>query len=29
MSAQNLAGRWELVTFEQNYDDGRRVYPMG
>jgi hypothetical protein len=29
MSAQNLAGRWELVTFEQNYDDGRHVYPMG
>ena len=29
MSAQNLAGRWELVTFEQNYDDGRQVYPMG
>lgn len=29
MSAQDLAGRWELVTFEQNYDDGRRIYPMG
>ena len=29
MSVQNLAGRWELVTFEQNYDDGRHVYPMG
>lgn len=29
MSAQALVGRWELVTFEQNYDDGRRVFPMG
>ena len=29
MSAQALVGRWELVAFQQNYDDGRRVYPMG
>ncbi len=34
MSAQNsiaekISGRWELVSFEQIYDDGRRVYPMG
>ena len=29
MTQQNLTGRWELVTFEQNYDDGRVVFPMG
>lgn len=25
----DLTGRWELVTFTQNYDDGRQVLPMG
>ena len=29
MTQPNLTGRWELVTFEQNYDDGRVVFPMG
>lgn len=29
MPQANLTGRWELITFEQNYDDGRRVFPMG
>ena len=29
MTQANLTGRWELVTFEQNYDDGRRILPMG
>lgn len=29
MSNIDLTGRWELVTFAQNYDDGRQVLPMG
>lgn len=29
MSNEDLTGRWELVTFAQNYDDGRQVLPMG
>ena len=29
MTQPNLTGRWELITFEQNYDDGRIVFPMG
>ena len=29
MTQPQLSGRWELVTFEQIYDDGRRLYPMG
>ena len=29
MSNVDLTGRWELVTFAQNYDDGRQVLPMG
>lgn len=29
MSHVDLSGRWELVTFAQNYDDGRQVLPMG
>jgi 2-hydroxy-6-oxonona-2,4-dienedioate hydrolase len=29
MSDVDLTGRWELVTFAQNYDDGRQVLPMG
>lgn len=24
-----LLGRWEIVSWEQDYDDGRREYPMG
>lgn len=29
MTNQDLAGRWQLITFAQNYDDGRQVLPMG
>ena len=29
MTNIDLTGRWELVTFAQNYDDGRQVLPMG
>lgn len=29
MSKQDITGRWDLVAWEQLYDDGRRQYPMG
>lgn len=25
----DVVGRWDIVTFEQAYDDGRRVLPFG
>lgn len=29
MSEQAITGRWQIVAWEQVYDDGRRTYPMG
>lgn len=29
MSEQGITGRWQIVAWEQVYDDGRRTYPMG
>lgn len=29
MSEQGMTGRWQIVAWEQVYDDGRRTYPMG
>ncbi|MBA5689682.1 lipocalin-like domain-containing protein [Rugamonas apoptosis] len=29
MSEQALIGRWQIVAWEQVYDDGRRTYPLG
>ncbi|WP_034296276.1 lipocalin-like domain-containing protein [Herbaspirillum sp. RV1423] len=29
MSEQKIIGRWQIVAWEQVYDDGRRTYPMG
>ena len=29
MNPQDLAGRWTIVSWEQRYDDGRVVYPLG
>lgn len=29
MNAAALAGRWNIVSWEQRYDDGRIVAPMG
>ncbi|WP_292934223.1 lipocalin-like domain-containing protein [Noviherbaspirillum sp.] len=29
MSKQGMTGRWQIVAWEQVYDDGRRTYPMG
>ncbi|HCY62363.1 MAG TPA: hypothetical protein DHV59_05950 [Oxalobacteraceae bacterium] len=29
MSKQGMIGRWQVVAWEQVYDDGRRTYPMG
>ena len=29
MSEQEVIGRWQIVAWEQIYDDGRRLYPMG
>lgn len=25
----DLVGRWDIVAFEQEYDDGRRLFPFG
>ncbi len=25
----NLLGRWDIITWEQRYDDGRIAYPLG
>lgn len=25
----DLVGRWDIVTFEQAYDDGRKLFPFG
>jgi hypothetical protein len=29
MEQSNIIGRWEIISWRQEYDDGRRVYPMG
>lgn len=29
MTAHALVGRWDIVAWEQDYDDGRLMYPMG
>jgi hypothetical protein len=29
MEANQIAGRWRIVSWHQVYDDGRRVYPFG
>lgn len=29
MNKADIIGRWEIVSWEQVYDDGRVVYPMG
>lgn len=29
MNKTDISGRWEIVSWEQNYDDGRVLYPMG
>lgn len=29
MSEQAIIGRWQIVAWEQVYDDGRRTYPLG
>ena len=29
MGEQGMIGRWQIVAWEQVYDDGRRTYPMG
>lgn len=29
MEAADLIGRWTIVRWRQEYDDGRRTYPMG
>ncbi|MBV6274081.1 lipocalin-like domain-containing protein [Alcaligenaceae bacterium CGII-47] len=29
MNKSDISGRWEIVSWEQIYDDGRVVYPMG
>ena len=29
MNKSDINGRWEIVSWEQVYDDGRVVYPMG
>ena len=29
LSAQDITGRWELIAWEQLFDDGRRELPMG
>jgi hypothetical protein len=29
MTAEALIGRWNIVSWEQRYDDGRVMFPMG
>lgn len=29
MNEHGITGRWQIVAWEQVYDDGRRTYPMG
>lgn len=29
MSLSSIQGRWEIIAWEQAYDDGRTTYPMG
>lgn len=29
MNKKDVQGRWEILSWEQVYDDGRTVYPMG
>lgn len=29
LSRSDLEGRWELLSWIQEYDDGRRIYPLG
>ena len=29
MDDRSIIGRWQIVAWEQIYDDGRRTYPMG
>jgi len=29
MTKQDLKGRWKIVSWSQEYDDGRRVFPFG
>ncbi|HJU99898.1 MAG TPA: lipocalin-like domain-containing protein [Burkholderiaceae bacterium] len=29
MNEQAIIGRWQIVAWEQVYDDGRRTYPLG
>ncbi|MFJ1470020.1 lipocalin-like domain-containing protein [Massilia orientalis] len=29
MSEHGIIGRWQIIAWEQVYDDGRRTYPMG
>lgn len=29
MTNTDIQGRWEIVAWVQNYDDGRIIYPMG
>ncbi len=29
MDKADIVGRWEIVSWVQDYDDGRQVYPLG
>ncbi len=29
MNKADISGRWDIVSWEQRYDDGRIAYPMG